>query len=100
MTSSTPSNETPKRKPDETDTAWEQRVKRLKRDATLDTLEALGFDVEDAKAMQADMIFLRKLRTTSDAMSSKAILGLVGIAFSALGALVAFAIQGFFKPHA
>ncbi len=77
--------------------AWERRVRRLHKTATLETLEALGFDVDDINAIQADLLFLRKLRSTSESTNAKITAGVIGLVFTVAGALLTLAMQSFFK---
>lgn len=74
-------------------TDWQKRVSRLQRSATLDTLETLGFDVTDIQEMQADALFLRKLRKASDTANAKVVTTLVGLLLTALGGLIVLGLQ-------
>lgn len=91
MSDSPPS---PAKTPEEL-TAWEKRVRRLERTATLETLEALGFDVDDVTEIQKDILFLRQLRVATQARNAKIALSLIGFFFTVVGAIVTLAAQNF-----
>lgn len=83
----------PHGKTPEDQTAWEKRVKRLERTATLETLEALGFDVEDVNEIQKDILFLRQLRTATQTRNAKLAAGIIGFVFTLMGAFATIAVQ-------
>ncbi len=58
------------------------------RASTLKTLELLGIDVEQPRAMQADLLWLRQARVGSDALNRLAKRTAIGIAVSAVAWIV------------
>ena len=58
------------------------------RASTLKTLELLGIDVEQPRAMQADLLWLRQAQVGSDALNRLAKRTAIGIAVSAVAWIV------------
>lgn len=79
----------------EADTPWQTRVARIESKAARETLKSLGFDVDDVNEMQADALFLRKLRKSNEAVNAKVIAGAIGLFFTLAGALATLAFQNF-----
>lgn len=77
----------------EDDTTWKSRVQRIREEQTLLTLKQLGFDTDDINEAQADMIFLRKLRKTSETTQTKLIASVIGLIFTLVGAFGTLALQ-------
>lgn len=82
-----------KRQVDESETAWQERVKRIRREVVLDTLESLGFDVDDVNEMQKDALFLRKMRKASETTQAKITAAAITLFFTLVGALGTLLIQ-------
>lgn len=53
-------------------------LRELIGEAVDETLVKLGIEAEDHKEMQADMLFLRKLRKTHETVQGRALITLVG----------------------
>lgn len=95
MTDSAPS--TAKRLDGESESDWQTRMKRLRKEAVLETLESLGFDVNDINEIQKDILFLRRLRTATETNRAKISAGIIGLVFTLMGALATLGLQQFFK---
>ena len=54
------------------------QLKEVVGDTVDETLTRLGIEADDHRDMQADMLFLRKLRKTHEAVQNKALVVLVG----------------------
>lgn len=91
MTDSAPS--TAKRLEGESESDWQARVKRIRRETVLETLESLGFDVEDTNEMQKDAIFLRRFRKASESTSAKVWGAIITLFFGLIGAVATLFIQ-------
>lgn len=87
------SHDSAKRLPDEPETAWQERVKRIRREVVLDTLESLGFDVDDVNEMQKDALFLRRMRKASETTQAKVTAAAITLFFTLVGALGTLLIQ-------
>jgi hypothetical protein len=81
----------------EAQTDWSRRKKRFYREAVMETLETLGFDVADVNEIQQDILFLRRLRKASDAAGARTVTAIVGLVFTAVGALLVIGFQTFLK---
>lgn len=84
-----------RRQTGEDDTVWKSRVQRIREEQTLLTLKQLGFDTDDINEAQADMLFLRRLRKTSETTQAKLIASVVGLIFTLVGAFGTLALQQF-----
>jgi len=80
------SNESPKKRSDE----WARRRARIEADGALETLQHLGFDVENINETQKDMLYLRRLRNTHENIGAKAVVGIVGLFFAGIGVLASY----------
>lgn len=72
-------------------------TRKLHRGIVLETLQTLGFDIDDVSEMQKDILFLRRLRQTSEAASGKTMTALIGLFFTAIGALLAIGLNSYFN---
>lgn len=95
MTDSAPS--TAKRLEGESESDWQTRVKRIRREVVMETLESLGFDTDDVNEIQKDILFLRKLRTATERNTAKITAGVIGLVFTLIGAGVTLALQHWFR---
>lgn len=86
-------NESAKRLAGETDTDWQSRIKRIRRESVLDTLESLGFDVDDVNEMQKDALFLRRMRKASETTQAKLWAAIMTLLVGILGSLATLWIQ-------
>ena len=74
-------------------TEWEKRRRSMERKTVMDTLESLGFDVDNLVDLQKDMAFSRRLRIASENANAKIVAGIIGLVFTVIGALGTLFIQ-------
>lgn len=79
----------------------EDQVRRIAAEAATqairETLQRLGVEVEDPRQMQRDMQYLRDWRNSVDAVKSKSLATLVGIAVSGFAALLILGLRDYFS---
>lgn len=55
----------------------EATLRRIMKETVLETLEGLGFDVEDRQAIRKDWLFVRHLRTQRELLRQRVVISLI-----------------------
>ncbi len=71
----------------------ESLIKKATKEAVVETLSALGINMEEPVEMQRDFVWLRNWRENSDAAARTSLLAVVTMIVSGLGGLVYMAFH-------
>jgi hypothetical protein len=77
----------------------EEKFRRIIKETVCETLSALGLHSSDPAALQADMIYLRKVRKGSEEISAKVRISLITILLSSLVYLLWDSFKAIFKSQ-
>lgn len=78
---------------------WSRRRARIEADGAREALRVFGFDVDDERAMQEDMLFLRRMRTAQEKVSASVITAVVSLVAAGISFIVALAWRALTKGN-